>query len=123
MAVSTKGPLLVVEDDGLIRMDLADTLQDAGYRVMEAANADEAWAILLETDVSALITDIDMPGSMDGLELARRVCDRWPDCRIIVISGRYNPDPAKLPVDATFLTKPVGETELLKALEAHGLAA
>jgi DNA-binding response OmpR family regulator len=121
MALSTKGPLLVVEDDGLIRMDLADTLQDAGYAVLEAANADEAWAILLEADVSALITDIDMPGSMDGLELARRVCDRWPDCRIIVISGRYNPDATTLPVDATFLIKPVGETELFKALEAHGL--
>lgn len=82
MALSTKGPLLVVEDDGLIRMDLVDTLQDAGYPVLEAVNADEAWAILLETDVSALVTDIDMPGSMDGLELARRVCERWPDCKI-----------------------------------------
>lgn len=123
MALSTKAPLLVVEDDGLIRMDLVDTLQDAGYPVLEAANADEAWAIMLETDMAALVTDIDMPGSMDGLELARRVCDRWPNCRIIVISGRYNPDPVKLPADATFLTKPVGETELFKALEAHGLAA
>ncbi|SFB56202.1 Response regulator receiver domain-containing protein [Rhizobium sp. NFR07] len=122
MAVSTTGPLLIVEDDGLIRMDLADTLQDAGYAVLEAANADEAWAILLETDVSALITDIDMPGSMDGLELARRVCDRWPDCQIIVISGRYNPEASTLPPDAIFLTKPVGETELFKALEARGLA-
>jgi len=123
MAVSTEGPLLVVEDDGLIRMDLADTLQDAGYAVLEAANADEAWAVLLETDVSALITDIDMPGSMDGLELARRVCSQWPNRRIIVISGRYNPDPAKLPADATFLTKPVSETELFEALSAFGLIA
>jgi two-component system, response regulator PdtaR len=120
MALPPKKPLLVVEDDGLIRMDFVDTLQEAGYPVVEAANADEAWAIMLETEVAALVTDIDMPGSMDGLELARRVHDRWPDYQILVISGRYSPDPASLPAGATFLTKPVGETELFKALEAHG---
>src|SRR5689334_19095812 len=71
MALPPKKPLLVVEDDGLIRMDFVDTLQEAGYPVVEAANADEAWAIMLATEVAALVTDIDMPGSMDGLELAR----------------------------------------------------
>jgi CheY-like chemotaxis protein len=123
MKVPEKSPLLVVEDDGLIRLDLVDTLMDAGYQVLEAANADEAWAILETTMIDALITDIDMPGSMDGLELARRVCNRWPDCKIVVISGRYNPDPSKLPESAKFLTKPVGETELLKSLDALGVAA
>ncbi len=123
MTTSSKTPLLVVEDDGLIRLDLVDTLVDAGYHVLDAANADEAWSILEDTRIGALVTDIDMPGSMNGLELARRVCERWPDCKIVIISGRYNPDPANLPESAKFLTKPVGETELFRSLEALGVPA
>lgn len=70
-------PILVVEDDGLIRMDLTDALSDAGFNVLEAGNADQALAIL-ENEVSALLTDIDKPGSINGIALARLTAERWP---------------------------------------------
>lgn len=70
-------PILVVEDDGLIRMNLTDTLSDAGFNVLEAGNADQALAIL-ENEVSALLTDIDKPGSINGIALARLTAERWP---------------------------------------------
>ncbi len=74
--------LLIVEDEALVRIDLADLLGDMGYEVIEAAGADQAIA-LLEThpEIVAVITDIQMPGSMDGLALARAVRERWPPSR------------------------------------------
>ena len=110
-------PLLVVEDDGLIRMDLADLLADGGYRVLEAANAEQAIMVLeREKQVSALLTDIDMPGSLNGIALANLAAEKWPDCRIIVISGRYSPDQGSLPEGARFLSKPIGEKLLHETL-------
>ena len=109
-------PILVVEDDALIRMDLADTLMDAGYGVLEASNADDALGILETEEISALLTDIDMPGSINGIGLANTVSERWPDCKIVVISGRYNPAQGSLPSSATFLSKPVSEKALLKTM-------
>ena len=74
--------VLVVEDEPLIRSDLSDLLTDMGYTVLEAASADQAIA-LLETraEIIAVITDVHMPGSMDGLALARIVRERWPPVR------------------------------------------
>ena len=108
--------LLVVEDDGLIRMDLADTLTDLGFEVTEAGNADEAVKLFEEgPPFSALITDIDMPGTMNGIALANRIADHFNDCRIFVISGRYHPGQGQLPREAHFLVKPVSEDALKKA--------
>jgi len=108
--------VLVVEDDGLIRMDLADTLSDAGYDVLEAANADQALAVLEQDgDIEMLLTDIDMPGSMNGVQLAAVTAKRWPKCRIVVISGRYLPEQGKLPSGARFVSKPFSE-ELLHSV-------
>lgn len=106
--------VLVVEDDGLIRMDLVDLLADLGFhQVLEAANADQALVFLDEnSSVSVLLTDIDMPGSMNGLSLAHIASRRLPDCRIVVISGRWQPDAGSLPHNARFLTKPVSEKRL-----------
>lgn len=105
-------PILVVEDDGLIRMDLVDTLSDVGFDVLDAGNADQALAILEKHNVSALLTDIDMPGSMNGIALAHLTAKRWPSSKIIVISGRYSPLQGSLPDGARFLSKPIAETAL-----------
>lgn len=114
--------ILVVEDDGLIRMDLADTLNDQGFVVFEAGNADEALAIMNEsTLIRALVTDIDMPGSMNGLELAHHVAETNPDCAIVVISGRYSPLQGALPEKARFLSKPVSEVAVTQTLTALGI--
>jgi CheY-like chemotaxis protein len=80
--------VLVVEDEPLVRMDMADCLTDEGFEVIEASDADEAIKAL-EADgrIRLLFTDVDMPGTMDGLKLARFVADRWPPVRIIVTSG------------------------------------
>jgi CheY-like chemotaxis protein len=66
--------VLAVEDEPIVRMSMSDFLDDAGYKVFEAVNADEAIALLqARSDVQVVVTDIEMPGSMNGLELARVV--------------------------------------------------
>jgi CheY-like chemotaxis protein len=80
--------VLVVEDELLIRMDIAASLEDAGFDVFEAENAAGAIKILIANPhIHALFTDVDMPGNMDGLKLAAHVRDRWPPIKIIVTSG------------------------------------
>ena len=99
--------VLVVEDEALVRMGIVDFLEDEGFRVFEADNAEEAIALLTKIDeIRVLFTDVDMPGSMDGLRLAAAVRDRWPPVQIIVTSGHLRSDPASLPENAVFLGKP-----------------
>jgi CheY-like chemotaxis protein len=90
---STEVPnVLVVEDEMLLRMRAVDIVEDAGFRSVEAVNADEALSILeSRSDISLLFTDIQMPGSMDGLKLAHAVHDRWPSIKIILVSGPVKP--------------------------------
>ena len=79
--------VLVVEDATLVRMFMADFLDEAGFKVFEAVNADEALTVLqARPDVQAVVTDIEMPGSTNGLELARTVRERWPSVEIVVTS-------------------------------------
>ncbi|MCB5173917.1 response regulator [Microvirga lenta] len=79
--------ILVVEDEPLVRMFLADALDDAGYKVFEAVNADEAVTLLqARPDIQAVVTDIEMPGSMNGIGLARPVRERWPGIGLLVTS-------------------------------------
>lgn len=114
--------LLLVEDDGLIRLDLADQLSDLGFIVLQASNADQALLVLeRRSEISALLTDIDMPGSMSGLGLAAVVAERWPACKILVISGRHAPDPESLARGASFIAKPVTEAGLLRMLQRMAL--
>ena len=81
--------ILIVEDEPLIRQAAVRTIEDAGFEIIEAANADEAIRILEgRRDIRVVFTDIHMPGSMDGLKLAHAVRNRWPPIRIIVTSGR-----------------------------------
>jgi len=107
--MSNKIAVLVVEDEMIIRMDIADHLSEEGYEVFEAGTADEAIAVLeSEPSIRLLFTDIDMPGSMDGLNLAAAVRDRWPLVRIVVTSGHRMVVVADIPAGGVFLSKPYG---------------
>src|SRR5271170_5607423 len=99
--------VLVVEDEHLIRMDTASSLEAAGFIVYEAENAAEAIRCLeLHDEIRLIFTDINMPGSMDGLALAHYVRGRWPPVKIIVTSGKATLRGEELPAGAVFLGKP-----------------
>ncbi|KJC60202.1 chemotaxis protein CheY [Bradyrhizobium sp. LTSPM299] len=109
--------ILIVEDEFLLRLDSAETIGNAGFEVVQAANADEAIAILKSRpDIRVVFTDIQMPGSMDGLKLARFVRDRWPPIKIIATSGRVVAGDNDLPAGSLFLPKPYRGAELVAAL-------
>jgi CheY-like chemotaxis protein len=110
--------VLVVEDDEVLRMCAAEVVADAGFIPVEAANADEAFAILeSRSDIALLFTDIQMPGSMDGLDLARTVHDRWPAIKIILVSGRAELSERERPVDSRFFQKPFAMKQMLEGLQ------
>jgi CheY-like chemotaxis protein len=93
--------VLIVEDEMVLRMRAVDIVEDAGFCSVEAVNADQAMSILeSRSDISLLFTDIQMPGSMDGLKLAHAVHDRWPAIKIILVSGQVNPSEAERPPTA-----------------------
>jgi CheY-like chemotaxis protein len=99
--------VLVVEDEPLLRMMAADLVEDAGFEAIEASDADEAVAILeIRTDIRVVFTDIDMPGSMDGMKLAAAIRDRWPPIEIIVTSGHVREKAVMLPPGSVFFSKP-----------------
>ena len=95
-------------------------IERAGYRVVEAAGASEAILLLEQReDICCIFTDVDMPGSMDGLALAHTVRDRWPPIRIVVTSGLQYPTTADLPAGSVFVPKPYSSTTVLFALGMH----
>jgi CheY-like chemotaxis protein len=97
--------VLVVEDELIIRNMVREELADAGYTVIEVGTADDAIAVLeARQDIQLVFTDIDMPGSMDGLKLAAAVRDRWPPVHIIVTTGKTRP--MDIPANALFIPKP-----------------
>lgn len=99
--------VLVVDDEPLIRMDAASVLEESGFRVIEAGNADEAINLLNSTPgIWAVLTDVDMPGTMDGIRLAHAVRDRWPPVHIFVMSGHRFVEEADLPTGGRFFSKP-----------------
>lgn len=109
--------VLVVEDEPLVRIDIADSLVDAGFEVIEAANAADAIAALeSHADIRLIFTDIDMPGSMDGLMLAAAVADRWPPVRIIVTSGHRIVEITDMPDGSVFFSKPYRATEIVASM-------
>ena len=109
--------ILVVEDEPLIRIGLASLFEESGYSTLEASNADEAIrAIEHEADLSVIVTDVDMPGSMDGVRLAHFVRDRWPPIKLVVISGKIGVSSSQLPPGARFFTKPCRDDVLLAAI-------
>ncbi len=109
--------VMVVDDDVLERMGASFMFSDAGYRVLEAGSADEAMQFLeSNADVRLLFTDVSMPGSMSGSDLAHRVAERWPAISIIITSGRPRPEP--LPLGSQFLAKPYEPTHVLRHARA-----
>lgn len=103
----------------VLRMRAVDIVEDAGFRAVEAVNADQAISILeSRSDISLLFTDIQMPGSMDGLKLAHAVHDRWPGIKIILVSGQVNPSEAERPTDSRFFGKPLSVEQMITELQA-----
>ena len=109
--------VLVVEDDALLRMHAAEMIEEAGFQVLEAESADEAIRILEErTDVRIIFTDIDMPGSMNGLKLAHAVSNRWPPIRIVATSGHFQVRDGDLPTGGRFIPKPYRANQIISTL-------
>jgi CheY-like chemotaxis protein len=110
--------VLVVEDDMLLRMRAVDMVEDAGYTSVEAVDADEAVAILeSRSDIALLFTDIQMPGSMDGLGLARSVHERWPPIKIILVSGQLKPTSVDIPANSRFFGKPLEAQAMIAQIQ------
>lgn len=111
--------ILVVEDEPLLRMMAVDLVEDAGFEALEAANADEAIKILeCRSDIRVMFTDIDMPGSMDGLLLAAAVRDRWPPIEIILTSGHVHVTEMEVPRGGVFFSKPYDHTQVRRTLQS-----
>jgi CheY-like chemotaxis protein len=112
--------ILIVEDEFLIRMATSEAIREAGFEVLEAANADLAIAILeSRSDIQVVFTDIHMPGSMDGAKLAHAIKHRWPPVRIIATSGRVAVETLDLPAGTVLFTKPYNPEHIAWTL--HGL--
>jgi CheY-like chemotaxis protein len=110
--------VLVVEDELLLRLAICEGLALHGYAVLHATNADEAIEILeSRNDISTVFTDIEMPGSMNGLKLAAAVRDRWPPINLVVTSG-IRPGISQMPPNAQFIEKPYQTGDVLTDLRA-----
>ncbi len=108
-----KVTVLVVEDEPLILLDIVDYLENEGFRVLQAANAAQAIEMLeREPAISIIFTDVEMPGTMDGLKLAALVRDRWPPVKIVVTSGHKTVEITDLPDGGVFFSKPYRPEEL-----------
>jgi CheY-like chemotaxis protein len=110
--------ILVVEDEALVRLSARDEIEAAGFEVYEAFNADEAINLLeAHPDIRLIFTDVDMPGSMDGVKLAHYVRTRWPPVKIIVTSGYQHVTPDQLPKGSLFLSKPYDPEQVRQKIE------
>ena len=109
--------VLIVEDEPLIRMGTVYLIEDAGFEVYEAGSADAAIALLeLHKEIRLIVTDVDMPGSMDGLKLAHYVRGRWPPVKIIVTSGHVKVTEESLPSGALFIPKPYDPAKITQKI-------
>ena len=108
--------VLVVENEALIRISTLHMIEDAGFAVAEASNADEAIKILQNrADIQAVFTDIRMPGSVDGCKLARAIRGRWPPIHLILTSAIV-PDLSEFPAKGLFIQKPYTADQVTTAL-------
>ncbi len=117
--MNSHGPtvVLVVEDEPMLRTLAVDIVELNGFTAIEASNADEAVAVLeSRSDIDIVFTDVEMPGSMDGLGLAKAIRWRWPPIELIVTSGRNKSD-ASIPERGVFFQKPYRVGEIAKALQ------
>ncbi len=112
-----KKVVLLVEDNAIIRMGALDFIQTAGFDALEASNADEAIRVLeARPDIHLVFTDVEMPGSIDGVKLSHYIRERWPPVRLIVVSGRTTVEESHLPVGARFFSKPYDESNIIEAM-------
>lgn len=110
--------VLIVEDEMLPRIRAIDIVEDAGYTSVEAVDADEAFAVLeSRSDIALLLTDIQMPGSIDGLKLAHLVHKRWPPIKIILLSGQLKSAELDIPADSRFLQKPLEAAKVIAQMQ------
>jgi two-component system, response regulator PdtaR len=110
-----KPVILVVEDELLVRIVQVDILREAGFRVAEAQDADEAFDMLRRRpEIAAVLTDVDMPGSLNGFEFARLVKQGWPEVGVLTISGKTHPASGDLPQGVAFVQKPIGNQALVE---------
>ena len=116
-SVAKRPIVLVVEDDFLLRMDAVDIVRDAGFEAVDAANADDAIAIIeANPNIHVVFTDVQMPGTMDGLKLARFIKDRWPPIKIVATSGRLRVSENDLPEGSIFVPKPYTPAQIIRTL-------
>ncbi len=106
--------VLLVEDEPIVRLDLASELRGARYDVIEASNADEAFEVLQSHAIDLMISDVVMPGSMDGVQLAARAREICNGVKIIIVSGQLAGAPSKYLADG-FFPKPYGAVAVLKS--------
>lgn len=121
MTIPSPSPrvVLVVDDEALIRMNAVDMLEDAGFATLEAVDAAHALAVLAEhPEIGLLFTDINMPGRMDGLDLAREVNRLRPDVHLVITSGKILPEAGQMPDRGTFIGKPYRERPFIALVEA-----
>lgn len=111
--------ILVVEDEAVINDLLCDILEGEGFDVVAKANADEALEHLVQASsgVSLILTDINMPGAINGAELANHAIKTWPAIPIIVMSGLENPQSMSISADVLFMRKPFGMTEMVRKVQ------
>lgn len=114
-----KPSVLVVDDEAIIRIMLVDLLEDAGMTVYEAGTVDEALQVLeAAPEVRVVLTDIEMPGRLNGIDLAHLTRERWPHIDMLVMSGRTFPAASTLPNGVEFWTKPYSTDRLLTRVRA-----
>src|SRR5665213_1466708 len=110
--------ILIVEDEMLLRMRAVDIVEDAGFSPVQTVNADQALSILQSrSDIALLFTDIQMPGSMDGLQLAHAVHERWPHLKIILVSGQLELSGIQIPRDSRFFGKPLVSGQMIAEMQ------
>jgi CheY-like chemotaxis protein len=111
--------VLVVEDEFLVRMNALSLLEEAGFGVLEAGSADDAIALLeSRKDIRIVFTDINMPGSMDGLRLAQAIRKRWPPIELVLTSGLMRVREDDMPERGHFLGKPYSPDDLVQTLRS-----
>ncbi|WP_328805809.1 response regulator [Sabulicella rubraurantiaca] len=117
MPRETRPVVLVVEDEPILRMMAVDLVEDAGFEVVEAVDADDALLILEKRlDIRIVFTDVDMPRGIDGMKLAALIRDRWPPIEIIITSGKLMPRPEDMPARGVFFSKPYKPNEVVAEL-------
>jgi CheY-like chemotaxis protein len=110
--------IMVVDDEPILRWMFSEILQDAGHSVTDAPNADDALAMLEGgREPRVVVTDVHMPGELDGFALAEVICRRWPHIGVVIVSGQMRPSPDDLPDESRFLAKPVHPDQLTATVQ------